>query len=199
MAAQHGMAAAQHSTAMPLQDQLLAEPGPVLLAIHGLLEHVRRHVFAAGGPETILTVVHVDRAVGFRLAWSAMPLRAVQRLVGALQELYPNYTQRILIVNLPAYLMWFVRFVKGLLCEVTANKLELVADEATLATFFTPDGLPAIYRDASPARGPADRCTHAQHPCMTADSPVSNSSSSGRTKPERLIENRVLRSTAVLG
>jgi len=115
---------------------------------------VRREVFVAGGPETILTVVHVDRTVGFRLAWSAMPIRAVQQLVAALQDLYPNYTQRILIVNLPGYLMWFVRFVKGMLCEVTANKLELVADEAALLRFFTPEGLPSIYRATRSAAVP---------------------------------------------
>ena len=85
-----------------------------------------------------------------------MPLRPIQQLVAALQDLYPNYTQRILIVNLPGYLMWFVRFVKGLLCEVTADKLELVADDAALLRFFTPAGLPSIYRGAhSPAGGGA--------------------------------------------
>ena len=114
-----------------MQDQLLLEPTPVLHAIHGVMEHIRKSVFTAGGPETVMTVVHVGR--GFRLSWSAMPLKAIQELMSALQDLYPNYTQAILVVNLPPYLMWFVRFIKGLLCEVTAKKLELATDEVSIA------------------------------------------------------------------
>ena len=43
--------------------------------------------------------------------------------------------------------MWFLRFVKGLLCEVTANKLEIAEDDKALARYFTPAGLPSIYRN----------------------------------------------------
>ena len=52
------------------------------------------------------------------------------------------------MVNLPTYLMWFLRFVKGLLAEVTANKVQLLAGDDELRRYFDADGMPSIYRGA---------------------------------------------------
>ena len=49
---------------------------------------------------------------------------------------------------LPSYLVWFVRFVKGMLDEVTANKIELIDGGAEgLQPYYTPENLPAYYRE----------------------------------------------------
>ena len=79
----------------------------------------------------------------------------------SLQDLYPNYSSRILVVNLPTYLMWFLRFVKGLLAEVTANKVQLLAGDDELRRYFDADGMPSIYRGARRADRPLDlsNCT----------------------------------------
>ena len=84
---------------------------------------------------------------GFRLAWSAIPVAALQRLMALLQDLYPNYASRILVVSLPSYLAWFVRFLKGMLDEVTAAKIELIDGGVEgLRPYYLPENLPAYYR-----------------------------------------------------
>ena len=47
-------------------------------------------------------------------------------MMAVLQDIYPNYSTKLYIVNLPSYLGWFVRFVKGFLCEMVQRKIELV-------------------------------------------------------------------------
>ena len=132
-----------------LQEQLLEDAQPFIAALTGLLEHFRAHVFAPGGVETVQCIAHVER--GFRLSWQAVPVEAVQQLMGLLQDLYPNYASRILVVDLPSYLAWFVRFLKGMLDEVTANKIELVSNaDELLRSFYTPDGLPSYYTKEEP-------------------------------------------------
>ena len=59
---------------------------------------------------------------GFRLSWKSVPVAAVQRMMAVLQDIYPNYSTKLYIVNLPSYLGWFVRFVKGFLCEMVQRK-----------------------------------------------------------------------------
>ena len=39
-------------------------------------------------------------------------------MMAVLQDIYPNYSTKLYIVNLPSYLGWFVGFVKGFLCEM---------------------------------------------------------------------------------
>ena len=73
---------------------------------------------------------------------------ALQQLMTMLQHLYPNYASRVLVVNLPSYLAWFVRFVKGMLDEVTAAKIELIEGGVEgLRHYYATEGLPAYYRD----------------------------------------------------
>ena len=57
-----------------------------------------------------------------------------------------RYASRILVVNLPSYLAWFVRFVKGLLAEGSAGKIELVSAYERLLDFFDEACLPEYYR-----------------------------------------------------
>jgi hypothetical protein len=49
-------------------------------------------------------------------------------------------------VNLPSYLGWFVRFVKGFLCEMVQRKIELVETPQALRRHFDEEGLPSYYR-----------------------------------------------------
>ena len=85
---------------------------------------------------------------GFRLSWKSVPVAAVQRMMAVLQDIYPNYSTKLYIVNLPSYLGWFVRFVKGFLCEASAEKIELIDDEAQLLDLFDEQGLPSSYRQS---------------------------------------------------
>ena len=111
-----------------------------------LLERLRAEVFSPGGIETIQAVLQIER--GLRLSWQAVPVAALQQLMTMLQHLYPNYASRVLVVNLPSYLAWFVRFVKGMLDEVTAAKVELIDGGVEgLRHYYTTEGLPAYYRD----------------------------------------------------
>lgn len=111
-----------------------------------LLERLRAEVFAPGGIETIQAVLQIER--GLRLSWQAVPVAALQQLMTMLQHLYPNYASRVLVVNLPSYLAWFVRFVKGMLDEVTAAKIELIEGGVEgLRHYYATEGLPAYYRD----------------------------------------------------
>ena len=75
-----------------------------------------------GEMETIQTVVQVER--GFKLE---IPVAAAQRVMEVLTTMYPSITSRILIVNLPPYLSWFVKFIKGFLCEASSDKIQLVS------------------------------------------------------------------------
>ena len=52
-----------------------------------------------------------------------MPVAAVQRAMAVLQDIYPNYSTKLYIVNLPSYLGWFVRCVKGFLIEMVEGRL----------------------------------------------------------------------------
>ena len=108
------------------------------------METVRHSVFVLGKTESIQTVVQVER--GFRLSMQAVPASGVQRLMQLLQELYPHYSSRILVVNLPGYLAWFVRFVKTFLHEITAAKIMIVDRPEDLLQHFDPDGLPSYYK-----------------------------------------------------
>ena len=83
-----------------LQDQLLADAPPVLLAIYGLLERVRRDVFVTGEIETIVTVIDIGR--GFRLSWHALPIGPIQQLVAALQVRDLGAIARHLAAELPS-------------------------------------------------------------------------------------------------
>ena len=76
-------------------------------------------------------------------------MAATQKLLATLNELYPSYLSNILIVNLPSYLVWFVKFCKNLLCEATASKIELAADSTELLQYYTRDNLPAYYKVSS--------------------------------------------------
>merc|ERR1719272_287631 len=128
-----------------LQDLLLDDPLPFSAALSGLLERMRAEVFSPGGVETIQAVLQIER--GLRLSWQAVPVAALQQLMTMLQHLYPNYASRVLVVNLPSYLAWFVRFIKGMLDEVTAAKIELVDGGVEgLRQYYTTQGLPAYYQ-----------------------------------------------------
>lgn len=83
---------------------------------------------------------------GFRLSWKSVPVAAVQRMMAVLQDIYPNYSTKLYIVNLPSYLGWFVRFVKGFLCEMVQRKIELVETPQALRRHFDDEGLPSYYR-----------------------------------------------------
>ena len=139
-----------------LQEELLEQPQPFIAALTGLLEHFRANVFCAGGIETMQALVQVER--GFRLSWQAVPVAALQQLLSLLQDLYPNYASRVLVVDLPGYLAWFVRFVKGMLDAVTAAKIELVDNAEGLLRYYSPEGLPSYYRkgEARHDEPPAD-------------------------------------------
>ena len=131
-----------------LQEALLADPEVFVRGSVGLLEAALERHFVRGRMETVQTVVQVER--GFRLSLQAMPLAASQRVLSVLTEAFPSVTSRILIVNLPPYLAWFVNFVKGMLCEGSAAKIELVGDFATLRAFYEPGGvMPSYYRERS--------------------------------------------------
>ena len=126
-----------------------AEPrggAPRCVAAVADVERLRAEVFSPGGIETIQAVLQIER--GLRLSWQAVPVAALQQLMTMLQHLYPNYASRVLVVNLPSYLAWFVRFVKGMLDEVTAAKVELIDGGVEgLRHYYTTEGLPAYYRD----------------------------------------------------
>ena len=52
------------------------------------------------------------------------------------------------VVNLPASLVWFVRFVKGFLCEASAEKIELINEYDELRVHFEPSGeMQSYYRE----------------------------------------------------
>ena len=53
----------------------------------------------------------------------------------------------ILIVNLPGYLAWFVRFIKGFLCEASQGKLTLIDHFDQLLEIYEPEGLPTYYAE----------------------------------------------------
>ena len=125
-----------------LQDALLADPEPFLTAICGLLVAARAEHFRPGEMETVQTVVQVER--GFKLE---VPVAAAQRLMLVITECFPSFTSKILIVNLPGYLSWFVKFVKGFLCEGSQRKLELISDFNRLLDFYEPGDLPSYYRE----------------------------------------------------
>lgn len=127
-----------------LQEILLRDPEPFIMAVLGLMESVRRDLFHPGVVESVQTIVQVER--GFRLSMQSVPIAATQRMMSLVSDLYPSYTSRILIVNLPGYLAWFVGFVKGFLCEGSANKIELVSDYSRLLDFYDEDNLPEYYR-----------------------------------------------------
>jgi len=130
-----------------LQDALLDNPEPFLRALIGLMEVTRREIFAPGTMETVQTVVQVER--GFRLNFKAVSdfTRATQRVVGALTDMYPSFTSRILVVNLPPYLAWFVKFVKGFLCEASAAKIELISEYDELLIHYDEANLPSYFRE----------------------------------------------------
>ena len=82
-----------------LQDVLLDDPEPFLAALLGRMEAVKTSLFVPGRVESVVTIVQVER--GFKLSLSAVPVAATQRMMRLISDLYPSYTSRILIVNLP--------------------------------------------------------------------------------------------------
>jgi len=127
-----------------LQEELLQDPEPFLRAVVGILESVKAELFVPGAIESVQTIVQVER--GFKLSLGSVPIAATQRLMSVVSDMYPSYTSRILVVNLPGYLAWFVKFIKGMLCEGSANKIELVTDYERLLDFYEESGLPEYYR-----------------------------------------------------
>ena len=127
-----------------LQEELLQDPEPFLRAVVGILESVKAELFVPGKIESVQTIVQVER--GFKLSLGSVPIAATQRLMSVVSDMYPSYTSRILVVNLPGYLAWFVKFIKGMLCEGSANKIELVTDYERLLEFYEESGLPEYYR-----------------------------------------------------
>ena len=130
-----------------LQDALLEDPEPFLHLLIGLMDATRRYHFRMGEMETVQTVVQIER--GFRLSLKAIAdfTRATQRVMGALTDMFPSYTSRILVVNLPPSLAWFVKFIKGFLCEASAMKIELINDFDQLHEFYDDEHLPSYYRE----------------------------------------------------
>ena len=125
-----------------LQEELLQDPEPFLRAVVGILESVKAELFVPGKIESVQTIVQVER--GFKLSLGSVPIAATQRLMSVVSDMYPSYTSRILVVNLPGYLAWFVKFIKGMLCEGSANKIELVTDYERLLEFYEESGLPEL-------------------------------------------------------
>ena len=125
-----------------LQDALLSDPEPCLRALIGLIAATKAEAFRIGEMETVQTVVQIER--GFKLE---IPMAAAKRIMGAITSLYPSFTSKILIVNLPGYLAWLVKFVKGFLCEASASKIEVVNDFKRLCDFFELDSLPSYYKE----------------------------------------------------
>ena len=105
---------------------------------------------------------------GFHLALNAVPLAATQQLLAALTEVYPSYASRILVVNLPSYLAWFVRFVKGLVAEGSANKFELVTSYERLLDFLDELGLDKVTVFGAPHTHALRALTHARRAAMQA-------------------------------
>ena len=130
-----------------LQDALAMDAEPFLVALIGLMDRTRREYFREGEMETVQTVVQVER--GFNLSPRALAafVRATHRVMGALTEMYPSLTSRILVVNLPGSLAWFVRLVKGFLCEASGRKIELINDFDALHDHYDEAGLPSYYRE----------------------------------------------------
>lgn len=126
-----------------LQDVLLSDPEPFIRAVLGVMELVKCELFVEGKVESVQTIVQVER--GFRLSLQSVPIAATQRMMSLVSDIYPSYTSHILIVNLPGYLAWFVRFVKGMLCEASANKIEIVTEYTRLLDFFDEPQLPEYY------------------------------------------------------
>lgn len=128
------------------QDALLRDAEPFLRALVGLLDATRRHHFRPGVMESVHTVVQVERGFALSLRAIADFSRATHRVMGALTDMYPSLTSHILVVNLPSSLSWFVRFVKGFLCEASAQKIELVNTYEELLETFEDAGMPSYYR-----------------------------------------------------
>ena len=91
----------------PLQDALLQDPEPFLTALVGLMASMRIECFRPGEMETVQTVVMVERGFALKL-----PVAAGQRVMQVITNLWPSLTSKILVVNLPGYLSWFVGFVR---------------------------------------------------------------------------------------
>jgi len=125
-----------------LQDLLSTDPEPFVRAVVGAMEGARGAHFRAGEMETIQTVLQVER--GFRLS---LPMAGASRVMEVLTTMYPSLTSRILVVNLPGYLTWFVNFIKGFLCELTANKIELINNMDALLDHYEPNQLPSYYQE----------------------------------------------------
>ena len=126
----------------PLQDALLKDPEPFLQAIIGLMANARSECFLAGQMETVQTVVMVERGFALKL-----PVAAGQRVMTVITTLWPSITSKILVVNLPGYLSWFVGFVKGFLCEASQQKIELINEFDRLLDFYERDQLPSYFRE----------------------------------------------------
>ena len=94
----------------------------------------------------IAVIAYLTRVGGFWLMGSVQ-VGAALPLMGALTTMYPSLTSSILIVNLPGSLAWFVKFVKGFLCEASANKIELVNEFEELKRTFDEEGMPSYYRE----------------------------------------------------
>jgi len=129
-----------------MQDALLSDPVPFLHALIGLMDQARRDVFVPGRMESVQTVVQVER--GFRLSPRSISdfTSATQLVMGALTDMFPSITSRILVVNLPGYAAWFVKFIQGFLCEASANKIELIQHYEQLLQYYDEESLPSYYR-----------------------------------------------------
>jgi uncharacterized membrane protein YgcG len=126
----------------PLQDALLKDPEPFLNALIGLMGNARKECFRKGEMETVQTVVMVERGFALKL-----PVAAGQRVMQVITNLWPSFTSKILVVNLPGYLSWFVGFVKGFLCEASQQKIELISSFDRLLDFYEREQLPTYFRE----------------------------------------------------
>ncbi len=124
-----------------LQDKLSADPAPIVTGVVRMIMRVHEH-FKRGEVETITVVMQIER--GFRLV---LPLKAIKHLLYVITSLWPSYGSRILIVNLPSSLVWFVGFIKSLISESTGNKIEVVNTYERLLDFFDEEHLPDYYRE----------------------------------------------------
>jgi hypothetical protein len=103
--------------------------------------------------ETIQTIVVMER--GFKMSLTSMPIKAIQRIMGVLVSMFPSITSRILVINMPGFLAWLVKFVKGFLCEASQQKLALIDELGELLEFYDRDGLPSCLRERMETqRGP---------------------------------------------
>ena len=73
---------------------------------------------------------------------------ATQKVLKALTDMYPSYTSKILVVNLPASLVWFVRFVKGFCARRARRRLSSSTSTTSCACTLEPSGeMPSYYRE----------------------------------------------------